>query len=67
MKGAEIGDIMEYTVIARNNLIDFEKTVNKYIQLGWKIKGGISVSVETKIVEKAPKTEKWFYQALIKK
>ena len=61
---------MEYTVVeGKDDIGQFQDTVNEYIRDGWQPVGGVSVvyAPDTLVDDAAYAAGWWFYQAMIRK
>lgn len=55
---------MKYIVINNTNIVDFEKSVNDMIKVGWDLYGDMNIEV---ISWNGQYADLMFYQAMIKK
>ncbi len=63
MMGVEIGDFMEYKVVAKKYVSELENAINELIKEGWEPQGGIAYS---KYPINSTKYEYKYLQAMIK-
>ncbi|HZH31350.1 MAG TPA: hypothetical protein VEY11_11365 [Pyrinomonadaceae bacterium] len=55
---------MQYTIVHDSDFHAFINTVNRHLEGGWEVQGGLAI--RTSIPETTKQPEPYFYQAMIK-